>query len=170
MSIQNLSTVAVDRNTSPPASVIRQSESVDSLKIGNDISAKSQAVTEDVQNEKSRSQDNAKVLSLDADKQSQATTESKVGVKAEAQEGESLKQGLQQVADSTSQLSPLQMRKLEFSTTQESGRTVVKVIDKENNDVIRQIPSEEFIRVAQKISDLSQEMDAAQGLLFDSKV
>ena len=81
-----------------------------------------------------------------------------------------LKQSLQKLADSSNQLAQMQDRKLEFTTSQESGRTIVRVIDKENDDVIRQIPSEEFIRVAEKISDLSEQVSAAQGLLFESKV
>lgn len=81
-----------------------------------------------------------------------------------------LTQSLQKLTDSSNQLAQIQDRKLEFTTSQESGRTVVKVIDKENDDVIRQIPSEEFIRVAEKISDLSEQVTEAQGLLFESKV
>jgi flagellar protein FlaG len=81
-----------------------------------------------------------------------------------------LSQSLQKLADSSNQLAQIQDRKLEFTTSQESGRTIVKVIDKESDDVIRQIPSEEFIRVAEKISDLSDQVSAAQGLLFESKV
>jgi flagellar protein FlaG len=79
-------------------------------------------------------------------------------------ENEALTKSLQQMSAS------VQARKLEFSTVEESGRTVVKVIDKENDDVIRQIPSEEFIQMAEKISELSQESNATQGLLFDSEV
>ena len=86
------------------------------------------------------------------------------------QEADSLQKSLDLIAEGSSQLSSLQIRKLEFSTAEESGRTVVKVIDKESDDVIRQIPSEEFIRVAKKINDLSEQLSAAQGVLFESKV
>ena len=57
-----------------------------------------------------------------------------------------------------------------FETSNDSGDYVIKVIDKDTKDVIRQIPSEEFVRVAEKIKDLSEQLSSAQGLLFDSKI
>ncbi|WMS89956.1 flagellar protein FlaG [Pseudoalteromonas sp. HL-AS1] len=64
----------------------------------------------------------------------------------------------------------LQSRSLEFSVAEYKGQTVVKVIDKESKDVIRQIPSEEFIKVAQRIDTLSDEMQKMRGILLDKQV
>lgn len=64
----------------------------------------------------------------------------------------------------------IQSRALEFNVAEESGRTVVTVLDKESKDIIRQIPSEEFIRVAEKLSELSEEMKRTRGVLFDETV
>lgn len=118
----------------------------------------------------------AQVLSATVDKQLEAAknlAEKNTAEKNSSEqpaENAALTKSLQQMSASASQLEALQARKLEFSTVEESGRTVIKVIDKENDDVIRQIPSEEFIQMAQKISDLSQELNSTQGLLFDSTV
>jgi flagellar protein FlaG len=49
-------------------------------------------------------------------------------------------------------------RDLEFTVDDASGRTVVKVIDKQTNEVIRQIPSDEMLAIAESIERL-------QGLL-----
>ncbi|MFZ0152580.1 flagellar protein FlaG [compost metagenome] len=54
-------------------------------------------------------------------------------------------------------------RNLEFSTDEESGRIVVKVIASETGELIRQLPSEEALRIAHSLSDVSS-------LLFDAKV
>ena len=54
-------------------------------------------------------------------------------------------------------------RDLEFSTDEESGRIVVKVIVSETGELIRQIPSEEALRIAHSLSDVNS-------LLFDAKV
>ncbi|MDD0996403.1 flagellar protein FlaG [Pseudomonas sp. TNT2022 ID1044] len=54
-------------------------------------------------------------------------------------------------------------RKLDFSIDDSSGRIVVKVIATETGDVIRQIPSETALKLAQSLSD-------ASSLLFDDKV
>lgn len=70
--------------------------------------------------------------------------------------------------DST--ISLLQSRSLEFSVGEHKGKTVVKVIDKDSKDVIRQIPSEEFIKMAQRIDSLSDEMQKTRGVLLDKQV
>lgn len=54
-------------------------------------------------------------------------------------------------------------RNLEFSTDEESGKVVVKVIASETGELIRQLPSEEALRIANSLSDVNS-------LLFDAKV
>ena len=51
---------------------------------------------------------------------------------------------------------------LKFSVDEKSGRTIVSVIDSETRQVVRQIPSEEIMRMARA-------MDRMQGLLFNGK-
>ena len=53
-------------------------------------------------------------------------------------------------------------RKLDFSIDDSTGRVVVKVIATESGDVIRQIPSETALKLAQSLSQ-------ASSLLFDDK-
>lgn len=48
---------------------------------------------------------------------------------------------------------------LHFSLDKDSGRTVIKVMDTETNEMIRQIPSEDILKIAQAI-------DKLQGLLI----
>lgn len=54
-------------------------------------------------------------------------------------------------------------RNLEFLTDEESGKIVVKVIASETGELIRQLPSEEALRIAHSLSDVNS-------LLFDAKV
>lgn len=58
-------------------------------------------------------------------------------------------------------------RNLNFSIDEDSGRMVVKVIDAESEEVIRQIPPEEMLAVARRLRELSDER--ATGLLVQSK-
>lgn len=51
---------------------------------------------------------------------------------------------------------------LEFSVDEGSGRTLVKVIDTDTNDVLRQFPSKQALAI-------SQELDKLQGLLLKDK-
>ncbi|PLX65837.1 MAG: hypothetical protein C0603_12750 [Denitrovibrio sp.] len=51
--------------------------------------------------------------------------------------------------------------KREFSIQEDSNEVVVKIIDSEEKTVIRQIPTEETIRLSQNIKEMV-------GLLYDS--
>ena len=46
-------------------------------------------------------------------------------------------------------------RELEFSVDKASGKTVIKVIDLETKEVIRQIPGDEALKVAKKLNEES---------------
>ena len=58
-------------------------------------------------------------------------------------------------------------RNLNFSIDEDSGQTVVKVIDSSSNEVIRQFPSEEALALARRM----RESDSSEisGLLLQSK-
>jgi flagellar protein FlaG len=58
-------------------------------------------------------------------------------------------------------LAPL-ARGLEFSVDAETGDTVVRVVDSESGEVVRQIPSPEMIAIARALTRV-------QGLLLDAK-
>ncbi|GAA5159767.1 flagellar protein FlaG [Viridibacterium curvum] len=46
-------------------------------------------------------------------------------------------------------------RNLQFSIDDETGRSVVKVVDATTNEVIRQIPSEELLQITRSLDRLS---------------
>ncbi|WP_295472561.1 flagellar protein FlaG [uncultured Pseudomonas sp.] len=54
-------------------------------------------------------------------------------------------------------------RKLEFSVDEGSGKVVVKVIASDSGEVVRQIPNEEVLKLADRLSD-------ASSMLFSAKV
>ena len=51
---------------------------------------------------------------------------------------------------------------IQFSVDEDSGRTLVKVIDTDTNDVLRQFPSNETLQISKELSKL-------QGLLIKDK-
>ena len=185
MSINGLSTALGERSTPNISSAIKPSELESSTHAAQSVQrADSQTsvtrveqqeltkpVTPSTRVELGGQQVQSKGIEQSADNQASVVNGQTLNAATEQLSNEDqLKQSLQKLTESSNQLAQMQDRKLEFTTSQESGRTIVKVIDKENDDVIRQIPSEEFIRVAEKISDLSEQVSAAQGLLFESKV
>ena len=50
-------------------------------------------------------------------------------------------------------------RELQFSIDDKSGETVIKVVDSKTDEVVRQIPSEEVVRLRQRLEDVA-------GLIF----
>lgn len=58
---------------------------------------------------------------------------------------------------------PAMARNLQFSIDEQTGRTVVKVVDATTSEVIRQFPSEELLSIAKALDKFS-------GLLIKQKV
>jgi flagellar protein FlaG len=61
-------------------------------------------------------------------------------------------------------------RSLEFSVDEESGRTVVKVMDTKTDEVIRQIPPEEVLRILRHMAASGEDGERSpQGFLVQEK-
>ena len=63
-----------------------------------------------------------------------------------------------------------EQRSLSFVVDEASGRSIIKVIDRSTEQLIRQIPSEELLKVAQDIKRLQEEMGQSIGFLVDRQV
>jgi len=99
------------------------------------------------------------VAAPSAEKPSGTTAEPKKVTAAEqAKEAEKVKNAVSQIEKFLSD----SKRNLEFSTDEQSGQVVVKVIASATGELIRQLPSEEALRIAHSLSD-------ASSLLFDAK-
>ncbi|MGE0623985.1 MAG: flagellar protein FlaG [Pseudomonadales bacterium] len=59
---------------------------------------------------------------------------------------------LERLAESLSNFARSLNRDLSFSVHEASGQMVVKVLDGETKEVIRQIPSEEFLRISESLA------------------
>lgn len=79
---------------------------------------------------------------------------------------EELEQAIAVVADFINQ----PPRNVNFTKDNDSGKTVIKVIDNESKELIKQFPSEELISIAQKIQALHQEVGEKAGIFLDKKV
>ena len=69
---------------------------------------------------------------------------------------------LDQAVDSINKFLKPVASSVEFSVDEQSGRTVVQVIDTDTKDVLRQFPSKEALAI-------SQELDRYQGMLLKDK-
>ncbi|MFT2091425.1 flagellar protein FlaG [Paraglaciecola sp. 2405UD69-4] len=81
---------------------------------------------------------------------------------------------LGQIEDAVTQISEFvqssSRRQLNFSVDEDSNKQVVKVTDAESGDVIRQIPSEEVLKLSERLQDLQADVGTAVGLLFNKQV
>jgi len=71
---------------------------------------------------------------------------------------EQVQQAMKQVAEQVQ----AKASSLEFSIDKSTGSTVVRIVDTQTNEVIRQIPSQEMI-------DIAQSIESAQGMLLKQK-
>ncbi len=62
-------------------------------------------------------------------------------------------------------------RQLEFKVDEQSGRTIIKVKDRESGEIIREIPSEEIVRIGNRIRELAESLHSSKteltGLLLE---
>lgn len=80
-------------------------------------------------------------------------------VTAQPLEREQLEQMAQQLQDFMGEMN----RSLQFQVDEDSGRDVIKVLDKDTGDIIKQYPSEEVLNLVSKLSETA-------GLLIDHTV
>lgn len=97
-------------------------------------------------------------------------------IKAQQQTNEEERQlsreEMAKAADSFVEVAQTLNKELRFSVNSELDRTVVQVVDRVSGETIRQIPSEELVRLAERMRDMApdQAIDSATGLLIDSRV
>jgi flagellar protein FlaG len=77
-------------------------------------------------------------------------TEQSVAVKDEQSEAEVLAEVVEQL----SEVVTLMNKGLAFSVDEDSGSAIVKVMDIDTGEIIRQIPSDEALELAQKLQDV----------------
>lgn len=96
--------------------------------------------------------DNSKVSELVAKNKEQAANASQQAkeVKQEPLTPAQLEKVAQQLQDFVGEMN----RGLQFTVDKDSGRDVIKVIDKSSGDLVKQYPSEEVLTLVAKLSDM----------------
>ena len=70
---------------------------------------------------------------------------------------------VEDVAEKMNQVATVFNTSLSFSVDKPTGRTVIRVVNKDTDEVIRQIPPEEMLRLIHKMRDV-------MGLLLDIEI
>ncbi len=64
----------------------------------------------------------------------------------------------------------MQNRNLTFTIDEETKKSVVTVKDSASGDVIRQIPSEEVLKLAERIQSLQEDVGSSVGVFINNQV
>ncbi|XPF93792.1 flagellar protein FlaG [Colwellia sp. RE-S-Sl-9] len=62
------------------------------------------------------------------------------------------------------------IRTVNFTQDDGSDKTVIKIFDSENNELIKQFPSEEILSIAQRIVELREDVSKKTGILLDESI
>ena len=89
---------------------------------------------------------------------------------ADKENSERQEQDVVQAAQEVETFLQMQNRSLSFALDDKTDRSVVTVKDTESGDVIRQIPSEEVLRLAERIKSLNEDLGSSVGVLFSNRV
>jgi flagellar protein FlaG len=95
--------------------------------------------------------------------QSEETQQTRSGSQSDSNEYD-LKEAVSNLNDYVQNLE----RNLSFSVDEVSGKTVITVTDPENDEVIRQIPSEDLLAVARHYAELRE--SEGKGVLIEEQV
>lgn len=89
---------------------------------------------------------------------------------SEAQQAEVAPEQLEEAVASVNEFVQSFSRSLQFNIDDNSGDTVVRVVDQETNEVVRQIPSEEILAISQRIQDLNEQLSDTTGVILSTQV
>lgn len=83
---------------------------------------------------------------------------------------EELDQKLHEVTETLQTHFDVNNKKLNFSVHDDSGRMVVKVIDPESGETLKELPSEAVLKMVANIEKFQDDMSSSTGLLLDEIV
>ena len=66
-------------------------------------------------------------------------------------------ESIEKLIEDVNEQPQIKQRALHFSIHEETGKTVVKIRDRDTNEVIRQIPSDQVIAIAERVHELLDE-------------
>jgi len=104
-----------------------------------------------------------KVMAVDRSETRQDLSKKEQILPPAKESGQASSQQLQDAAENMNKHVQSLKRDLYFSVDEDTGETVIKVVDSESQKTIRTIPSEEFVSV-------SQQLNNTVGLLLNARV
>ncbi|MDY6980424.1 MAG: flagellar protein FlaG [Pseudomonadota bacterium] len=92
-----------------------------------------------------------------------------LGVQAESREIEMSPEALEKAVSHLKEYVQSLQRNMDFSVDDKTGRYVVRVVDSQTQELIRQIPSEEMLAISRNLADFLEEAEQRRGFLVELK-
>ncbi len=105
-----------------------------------------------------------------ADVDGNSLPQSGKAIKAEPDDRQPTAQDFEAVVAKLSDFVQAVERDLSFTVDDDTGDTVIVVKDRQTDEVVRQIPSEEVLQLAQKLLELQEELEGSKGNLLEVRV
>ena len=137
---------------------------INASQVGQNLAVPRVDIAQDTSRTNSATQDRLPVVQQDA---------KDLSVSAETSGAELVNISAEQIETAVTQISEFvqsNSRQLNFSVDEGSNKQVVKVTDAESGKMIRQIPSEEVLKLSERLQDLQADVGTAVGLLFNKQV
>lgn len=93
----------------------------------------------------------------------------RAGVQAESREIEMSPEALEKAVSHLKEYVQSLQRNMDFSVDDKTGRYVVRVVDSQTQELIRQIPSEEMLAISRNLADFLEEAEQRRGFLVELK-
>jgi flagellar protein FlaG len=143
----------IDKNSSTPAVLKNDVQKVDEAKENDSIENTTKNTNEQTKRD-SLEKKNIKLEEI-------------LATKLESKEEE---QKLKDAMSTISEFLNIPIRSVNFAKHEGSDKTVIKIFDTENQELIKQFPSEEILSIAQRIVELQQDVGTKTGILLDENV
>ena len=92
-----------------------------------------------------------------------------LGVQAESREIEMSPEALEKAVSHLKEYVQSLQRNMDFSVDDKTGRYVVRVVDSQTQELIRQRPSEEMLAISRNLADFLEEAEQRRGFLVELK-
>ena len=89
---------------------------------------------------------------------------------ADKVEQQASNQGVAEQGEQMNQSSTIRNTSLQFVFDEKGDPPIVKVIDKDNGETIRQIPSELVVKLSKALEEMADNKDSRMGFLFDNQI
>jgi flagellar protein FlaG len=110
-----------------------------------------------------------KTSSSKIDSKFEPITNDKLEVSSENEERDVLSDSVKLDLERVNNFIPLTSTNLSFEFDEEGNPPFIRVVDKDSNEVIREIPSEDFREVAKALNDLADKI-SGKGVLIDKTI